>query len=92
MDLNELKIHYQFNHMSVKVNVIPEEQTVLICSHCDFKCKPNIQINNHIMYGLFIHPPTKSKSPRWLTILLQPYRCFSSKYPECGLILGADKN
>jgi hypothetical protein len=33
MDLNELNMHYQFNHMSVKVNVIPEEQTVLICSH-----------------------------------------------------------
>ena len=41
--LEELNVHIQFNHMSIEVNILPEEQNVIQCQQCDYKCRLNIK-------------------------------------------------
>ena len=45
---NDLDTHYQSIHMSPKVNIVTKEQTIVACEHCEYKCRLNIQLNNHM--------------------------------------------
>ena len=44
----ELNVHIQFNHMSPKVNINSEDQTIITCEQCDYKCTLNIMLKKHI--------------------------------------------
>ena len=43
-----MKTHKQTEHMSTKVELNAEDQNVILCEKCDYKCKYHIQINKHI--------------------------------------------
>ena len=45
---SELNAHYQTTHMTMEVNVNSEEQTILACDQCDFRCRLNIQLKKHM--------------------------------------------
>ena len=46
-DLKVIEMHKQASHMSAKVNLDVDDQNVIVCDQCDYKCKYNIQLKKH---------------------------------------------
>ena len=44
---NDLNIHFQSTHMLTKVAIGPNDQKLVKCDTCEYKCKLNIQLKNH---------------------------------------------
>ena len=47
-DVDMLKVHRQIKHMSSKVDLRAEDQRVISCDQCGYKCKYNIQLKKHL--------------------------------------------
>ena len=47
LNLNDLNAHTQSTHMSMKVNIDADDQTIIVCNKCDYKCRLNIQLKKH---------------------------------------------
>ena len=45
----ELKVHIQTKHKATKVQITLEDQKIIKCEKCDFKCILNIQMKKHIL-------------------------------------------
>ena len=43
----EIKVHMQTTHSDIKVDLRIEDQNVIICDECGYKCRLNIQYKNH---------------------------------------------
>ena len=48
MDENALNAHIQTNHLDLKVNNGKAEQITVACNQCEFRCRLNIQMKNHM--------------------------------------------
>ena len=46
--LEDLDIHKQVKHKSTKVNIDIQDQIVIKCDKCDYKCRLNIQLRKHM--------------------------------------------
>ena len=45
---NKLEVHKQTKHMSTKVDLKAEDQRVISCDQCGYKCRYNIQLKKHL--------------------------------------------
>ena len=48
MNKDEIKEHIQTIHSEIKVNLKIEDQNVISCDECDYKCRLNIQLKKHM--------------------------------------------
>ena len=53
---SDMNVHFQFNHKSVKIDINEKDQQIVACMNCEYRCKLNIQLRNHIK---------KKHSPEW---------------------------
>ena len=47
-DEAEMKTHIQTLHRTIKVEVKQEDQNVIKCDQCEYRCKLNIQYKKHL--------------------------------------------